>query len=62
MVDRRREQRLTLKAVAEGLVLGELRGDRLERDRAAERDLRCPPDDTHPAATGDRFEPAAGDL
>ena len=62
VVDRRREARLALEALAEVAVGGVVRGDQLERHRAPEIQLRGPVDDAHAAATGDRIDAAAGEL
>ena len=62
MVDRRGDARLALEALAEARVARAVGGDQLERDRAAERQLRRPVDDAHAAAAGDRLDAAAGDL
>ena len=62
VIDRGRHPRLALEALAEVAVGGVLGGDQLERDRAAQRDLGGAVDDPHPAAAGDRLDPAARDM
>ena len=62
VVDRGGDARLALEALAEAGVAGPLRRDQLDRDGAAERELRRAVDDAHATATGDRLDAATGDL
>ena len=62
VIDRRRHPRLALEALAEVAVGGVLGRDQLERDRAPQRELGGAVDDAHPAAAGDRLDPAARDM
>ena len=62
VVDRRGHARLALEALAEAGVARAVRGDQLDRDGAAERELGRAVDDAHAAAPGDRLDAAAGDL
>ena len=61
VVDRRGDARLALEALAEAGVAGAVRGDELERDRPAERELGRAVDDAHAAAAGDRLDATAGE-
>ncbi len=61
MLDRRCEPRLALKPRTVCGVRGHLGHDRLHRDPAVEPELGGPVDDAHPAATGDRVDPAVRD-
>ena len=62
MVDRRRDARLALEALAEAGIARPLGGDQLDGDGPAERQLGRAVDDAHAAAAGDRLDAAAGDL
>ena len=62
VVDRRRDPRLALEALAEARVPRPVGGDQLEGDRAPQRELGRPVDDAHAAAAGDRLDAAAGEL
>ena len=62
VVDRRGDARLALEALAEAGVARAVGRDQLDRDGAAERELRRAIDDAHAAAAGDRLDAAAGDL
>ncbi len=61
VVERGGDPRLAQEALAEALVLGELGGDDLERDLAAEALLLGAVDRTHPATADERFDSVAGD-
>ena len=62
VVDRRRGARLADEAIAEVGVLGELRGDELQRDRAIEVELERSIDHPHAAAARDPQDAVAGEL
>jgi hypothetical protein len=62
VVDRGRDARLALEALAKPGVARPLRRDQLDRDRPAERQLRRAVDDAHTAAPGDRLDAAAREL
>lgn len=59
MIDRRREVRLTLKALTVALVRSAVRRDHLQRDRSRQRALRRLANDAHASAPRDRLYPAA---
>ncbi len=61
MIDSGGDPCLADEAVAEDRVLGERRGDELERDRAVQVQLGGPVDDAHAAATGDCVDAMAGE-
>jgi hypothetical protein len=50
VVDRRGQLRLALEALAEGLILGAIVGDQLDRDRSIEPPVGRSVDDAHSAA------------
>ena len=62
MVDRRGQARLEREARAQARVARPVGGDHLDGDGAAQVELRRAVDDAHPAAAGDRLDPAARDL
>ncbi len=62
MVDRGGRARLAHEALAEVGVLGELRRDQLQRDRAVEVELERAVDDAHAAAARDPQDAVAGEL
>ena len=59
MLDRRRDARLALEALAERDVPGEVRRDHLQRHRPLERELRGAVHHPHPAAAHDPLDAAA---
>ena len=61
MVERGGEAWLAQEAGTERLVLGQLRRDQLQRDRALERQVDRPVDDAHAAAADQRLDPVAGE-
>ena len=62
MVDRGGGLPLAAEPLAEAVVSGELGGQQLQRDWAAERELRGAIDDAHAATTGDGLDAIAGKL
>ena len=62
MVDRRSQPRLAMEALAEALVLRQLRSKQLEGDLALEREILGEVDDAHAAPADDRVEAVAGEL
>ena len=62
MLDRGRQPRLAQEALAERHVVGELRGEQLQRDVAVEREVVGAVDDAHAAAADQRLDPIAGEL
>ena len=62
MVDRGGQLRLAEEAVAERLVLGEARGQQLERDLPLQPQVLGQVDDAHPAQAEQRLDPVAGEL
>ncbi len=53
------EAGLAQEALAEGLVVGEVAGDHLQRHRSVERQVGGPVDDAHPAARDQRVDSIA---
>ena len=62
MVDRGREQRLPLEALAEAVVVGQVRSDELQRHGALQRQLGRVVDDSHTAAPGEGLDPVSRHL
>ena len=60
MVDRRGQLRLAQEAVTERLVLGEARGQQLERNLPLEPQILGQVDDAHAAQAQQRLDPIAG--
>jgi hypothetical protein len=61
VVDRRRELRLALEALAEARVVRALGRDQLERHGTLQHELRRAVDDAHAAAARDLLDAVAGD-
>jgi hypothetical protein len=61
VVDRGRQHRLALKALAELAVAREVLGDQLQRHRPLEGDLRGPIDDAHATLAGHAVDLVAGE-
>jgi hypothetical protein len=62
VVDRGGEAGLAQEALAEALVLRELGGEDLQRDRPLEREVVGAEHDSHPAAADEGLQPVAGEL
>jgi hypothetical protein len=62
VVDRRGQLRLPQEPVAERRVLGEVRGEELERDPPLEAQVLGQVDDAHPAEAEQRLDPLAVEL
>jgi hypothetical protein len=61
VVERCRQPRFAQEALPEALVLGQLRGDQLERDRPVQRYVGRAVHDTHPAAPDQLLNAVAGE-
>src|SRR5262245_43317836 len=62
MVEAGREPRFAKEALAERLVVTQLRREQLQSDRALERQVLCPVDDAHPTVANQRLESVAPEL